>query len=125
MHRMETQSEGRLSMTQFRDALLLSRRRFLTSAASGLGAVALCSLWKQDSLRAADDPGKPLGPKAPHRSARAKNCIFIFLAGGTSQVELFDPKPELIERTGQKLPESFFKNERFSFIKPDQSLLMG
>src|SRR5256885_286105 len=100
-------------MMPFRDALLLSRRRFLTSAASGLGAVALSSLLEQDSLGAASDPGNPLAPKPPHLPAPAQNCIFIFLAGGTSQVELFDPKPELIERTGQKLPDSFFKNERF------------
>ncbi|MCI0538885.1 MAG: DUF1501 domain-containing protein [Verrucomicrobiales bacterium] len=112
-------------MMPFRDALLLSRRRFLTSAASGLGAVALSSLLKQDSLGAAAEPSNALSPKPPHRPARARNCIFIFLAGGTSQIELFDPKPELIERTGQKLPDSFFKNERFSFIKPDQSLVMG
>jgi hypothetical protein len=103
-----------------------TRRRFLTSAASGLGALALSSLLKRDSLLAAADVQTgPLAPKPPHFPASAKNCIFIFLAGGTSQVELFDPKPKLAELTGEKLPDSFFKNERFAFIKPEQSRLMG
>ncbi|MSU34561.1 MAG: DUF1501 domain-containing protein [Pedosphaera sp.] len=105
--------------------LALSRRRFLTSASSGLGALALSSLLKRDRLFAAADSENSLELKRPHFRPRAKNCIFIFLAGGTSQIELFDPKPKLIEMTGQKLPESFFQNERFSFIKPDQSVLMG
>lgn len=104
----------------------ITRRRFLTSAASGLGSLALVSLLKQDSLLARESAtANPLAPKRPHHPARAKNCIFIFLAGGTSQIELFDPKPKLATRTGEKLPDSFFKNERFSFIKPEQSLLMG
>lgn len=106
--------------------LEFNRRRFLTSAASGLGSLALASLLKQDSLLAKGTvQAGPLAPKSPQFPARAKNCIFIFLAGGTSQVELFDPKPKLTELTGQKLPDSFFKNERFAFIKPEQSLLMG
>ena len=59
-----------------------------------------------------------------HHPARAKSCIFIFLAGGTSQVDLFDPKPKLKELAGQNLPESFFKNERFSFLKPKEAIIM-
>jgi hypothetical protein len=107
-------------------SLFFSRRHFLTSAASGLGSLALASLLRQDSARAKESiQTSPLAPRLPHFPPRAKNCIFIFLAGGTSQIELFDPKPKLHELTGQKLPDSFFKNERFSFIKPDQSLLMG
>ena len=113
-------------MGSYHDHLFLSRRRFLTSTASGLGSLALASLLRQDSpLAKESDPAGPLASKMPHLPARAKNCIFIFLAGGTSQIELFDPKPKLHDLTGQKLPDSFFKNERFSFIKPEQSLLMG
>lgn len=109
-------------------AVELSRRRFLTSASSGLGAAALASLLSADAGRAASIAPQSAGglrTGTAHHPPRARNCIFIFLAGGTSQLELFDPKPVLTARTGQKLPDSFFKNERFSFIKPGQAVLMG
>jgi hypothetical protein len=108
---------------------LLQRRRFLTSAASGLGAAALLELLRGDGALAREAPaGKaanPTAPRAAHFPPRAKNCIFIFLAGGTSQVELFDPKPKLTELTGQRLPDSFVATERFFALKPEQSLVMG
>ena len=87
--------------------------------------MALASLLSEDRARGGVGSDNTPGPGGPHFPARAKRCIFIFLAGGTSQVELFDPKPKLLELTGQKLPDSFFKNERFSFVKQDQSLIMG
>jgi hypothetical protein len=111
------------------DLLALHRRRFLTGAGSGLGAAALLSLLNGDGVLAADasqEAGEHApGPRPPHFAPRAKNCIFIFLAGGTSQVELFDPKPKLAALTGQKLPDSFFAKERFFSIKPDRALVMG
>lgn len=107
------------------DLLRLSRRRFLTSAASGLGAVALASLEAERSAGAGLPSAMAGGPKLPHFAPRARNCIFIFLAGGTSQIELFDPKPRLTELTGQRMPDSFFQNERFSFVKPERSVIMG
>jgi hypothetical protein len=105
----------------------LHRRRFLTSAASGLGAVALLSSLCDDGILARDSQStlSPLVPKRPHFSPKTENCIFIFLAGGTSQVELFDPKPKLNELTGQPLPASFFAGERFFSIKPEASMVMG
>ena len=103
-----------------------TRRDFFTSARSGLGALALTSLLNADIVSATDSTQtmNPSAPKAPHHPPRAKNCIFIFLGGGTSQVELFDPKPRLQQHAGQMLPESFFKNERFSFIERDKSFVM-
>src|SRR5262245_48524620 len=106
------------------DPLLIERRRFLTSAASGLGAAALLSLLDTDGLLA-QDAANPTAPKPPHFPAKARRCIFIFLAGGTSQVELFDPKPKLTELTGQRLPDSVLARERFFQLKPEQSLIMG
>lgn len=103
----------------------LTRRGFFTSAAGGLGAAALGSLLRDDGVFAASSSGDGLVPKAPHFPARAKRCIFIFLAGGTSHVELFDPKPKLAELNGQKVPPSVVKNTRFSFLKIEKSLLMG
>jgi Protein of unknown function (DUF1501) len=114
------------------DRLALHRRRFMTSAASGLGAAALLSLLQGDGVLA-DDASAGAGdgstgallPRPPHFPPTATNCIFIFLAGGTSQVELFDPKPKLLEMTGEKLPQSFFAKEKFFAIKPDRALIMG
>ncbi len=108
-----------------------TRRQFLTSSASGAGAVALATLLKQEGRLAAESSLEtaslvdPLRPRTSHFTARAKACIFIFLAGGTSQIELFDPKPELTRLDGQRIPESFLKGVRFSFVKPTESFLMG
>ncbi len=87
-----------------------SRRRFLTSSASGLGTVALAHLLERDGVCAAAD--NPMTARPPHFEPRAKQCVFIFLAGGTSQVELFDPKPTLNRLTGTEIPESFRKGIR-------------
>src|SRR5215510_5372374 len=107
--------------------LLRSRRRFLTSAASGVGLVALASLLKDSGLLAADAPEavNPLAPKSPHFAAKAKSCICIYLEGAPSQIDLFDPKPKLNELNGQKLPDSMTKNVRFAFIQKEGARLMG
>ncbi|MFN0196311.1 MAG: DUF1501 domain-containing protein [Planctomycetaceae bacterium] len=104
-----------------------TRRDFLTSAASGAGLAALAGMLRDDGLlaEANDDSANPLSPRQPHFPAKAKSCIFIFLAGGTSHLDLFDPKPKLTELDGQPIPESFTKGIRFSFTKPSQSPLMG
>lgn len=91
-------------MSLEREQFVQNRRAFMTSAASGVGTAALASLLSDDGLLAADSVG-PSSP-GPHHEARAKACICIFLAGGPSQVDLFDPKPELNKRDGQKLPAS-------------------
>jgi hypothetical protein len=72
---------------------------------------------------AADGPaGDPLSPRPPHFAPRAKRVIFLFMAGGPSQLELFTPKAKLQELDGQVIPESFVSNKRFAFIKPDAKL---
>ncbi len=86
---------------------LRSRRRFLTDARSGLGLAALTSLLQQDGLLAAEPTADPLRPRAPHRAPTATSGIFIFLIGGISQIELFDPKPEVNRLHGQPIPASF------------------
>ncbi len=104
-----------------------SRREFLTSAASGLGAAALLGLLREDGLLAqeGEPSGGRLAPRAPHFAPRARRCIYVFLAGGASQVELFDPKPALVRRTGETLPPSVLGNEKFFALKPEESFLMG
>src|SRR4051812_29160291 len=104
---------------------LATRRAFLTSSASGLGMAALAALLQEDGVLSASSANQTTETKAPHFAPRARRCIFIFLAGGTSQIELFDPKPELARFSGQKLPESMTKGTRFSFINLEKSALMG
>ena len=89
--------------TQFRS----SRRHFLAQQAVGIGSLAVAWLLQQDALRAA--PAKPtlekptfdLLPKRPPQPAQARAMISIFMQGGPSHLDLFDPKPELAKRSGQ------------------------
>ena len=101
-----------------------TRRNFLTSSASGLGSIALSSMLAGDAT-AAEGAANPLAVQPPPSGAKAKNCIFLFMAGAPSQLDLFDPKPKLNELNGQKLPDSLLKNVRFAFIKKDSATLMG
>ncbi len=79
-------------------ATIRSRRQFLTSAGSGLGAMALASLL---------EGAEPLAPKAAHHRPRAKSVIWLFMEGGPSHIDLFDPKPALSKLAGQLTPPSF------------------
>lgn len=83
------------------------RRHFLRTAGCGFGAIALSALLADEGLLAADTPADPLAPKEPHFEAKAKRVIFLFMSGGPSQVDTFDPKPELTRLHGQPLPVSF------------------
>jgi hypothetical protein len=98
-------------------------------AGGGLGMLALGALLDADGALGAPAPASveldrvnPLRPVAPHFAARAKSCIFIFMDGGPSQLDLFDPKPELRKYHGQKLPDSMLKEVRFAFINKDAAL---
>ena len=71
-----------------------------------------------DRKAAARSPTNPLAPKKPHFAPKAKNVIFMFMEGGPSQMDLFDPKPELQKWNGKPLPESMTKDMRLAFIKP-------
>jgi hypothetical protein len=111
-------------MHPLHEALLGSRRDFLTSAASGAGLLALASLLRDDGLLAAGAVN-PLAPKAPHFAPKAKACICIYLEGAPSQLDLFDPKPKLNKLHGQALPESMTKNVRFAFIQKAGARILG
>jgi hypothetical protein len=100
---------------------LAARRHFLTSSASGLGALALGSLLSEDGFLAAASPTVPLPGTPPHQ-ASARAAIFIFLAGGPSQVDLFDPKPLLRAHEGKLLPPSVTQGKRFAFISNKATL---
>jgi hypothetical protein len=86
---------------------LLSRRSFLLRGGAGFGAVALSWLLRDNELFAATNPSEAMAPRQPHFAPKAKNVIFLFMEGGPSHIDLFDPKPKLNELAGQPLPESF------------------
>lgn len=103
-----------------------SRRDFLVQSGGGFGAVALSWLLTRDGL-AVDAPTSPsavnpLAVKQPHFPAKAKAVIFMFMVGGPSPIDLFDPKPELLKHHGEPLPESFGKPVS-QFTKGDTPLL--
>ena len=86
----------------------LDRRTFLSRAGGGMGAIALASLLAREGrLQAATgNVERPLAPTPPHFEPRAQRVIYLFMHGGPSHVDLFDPKPELIKQAGQPLPDS-------------------
>jgi hypothetical protein len=83
-----------------------SRREFLSRAGAGFGAVALSALTGENLLGSSAFPN-PVGAKIPHQLGRAKNVIWLFMEGGPSHLDLFDPKPLLNKLAGQSLPDSF------------------
>jgi hypothetical protein len=88
-----------------------TRRHFFRDCAVGLGAMSLSSLWQREA-RATN----PLEPKPAHYKAKAKAVIYLFMAGGPSQLELFDHKPQLTKLNGQPIPDSFLAGKRFAFM---------
>src|SRR5262245_48771241 len=98
--------------------LLQRRREFLKGVAGGIGMVALADL-----LHAEGGAVNPLAPKKPHFPAKAKSVIFMFMEGGPSQMDLFDPKPGLQKWSGQSLPPSMTKDLKLAFIKPTAAVL--
>lgn len=84
-----------------------SRREFLCRAGGGIGALALAAMLQNEGRAADPVAPNPLAPRKPHFVPRVKRVIWLFMHGGPSQVDLFDPKPDLVKLAGQPLPESF------------------
>src|SRR5450755_2720559 len=102
----------------------LQRRDFLKGAGGGIGMIALANLLAAEGRAAESAPHvNPFAPKPPHFPAKAKNVIFLYMEGAPSQLDLFDPKPELQKWHGQPLPESLTKNLKLAFIKPSATIL--
>jgi uncharacterized protein (DUF1501 family) len=105
---------------------LITRRQFFRDCGTGLGTIALASLLN-DRLLADESSATPapdaLAPRPSHFPSRAKNIIYMHMAGAPSQLDLFDYKPKLVEWNNQKIPEEMIKGERFAFIKGVPKLL--
>jgi hypothetical protein len=84
----------------------ISRRRFISGAGAGLSGVALTHLLH------AEGSGASAVPQGQHFPAKAKRVIWLFMHGGPSHIDLFDPKPELVKRAGQTIPHSIGKFEK-------------
>ena len=107
----------------------MSRRHWITNVAGGMASWALLSLLEQDGYANLLTDGtalskNPLAARSPHFPAKAKSVIFLMMAGGPSQMETFDPKPELNKMWGQKIPESF-GNIQAQFTDITQETLLG
>src|SRR5690349_13561431 len=101
---------------------LPSRRDMLRRAGLGFGAWALLDLLRRDNLLATP-PANPLAAKLPHSPARAKRVIFLFMQGGPSHIDTFDPKPLLNRLHGQPLPASVVEGLQLQFTKSDAAIL--
>jgi len=91
--------------------MYLTRREMLQQAGTGFGALALTHLLARDRAAAAPLNPEPrtLNPSArqPHHTPKAKSVIFLFMEGGPSHIDTFDPKPELNKLAGQQLPKTY------------------
>jgi hypothetical protein len=97
----------------------MNRREMLLKTGRGFGAVALAGL-----LEAADS--NPLAPKPPQQPAKGKSIIYLFMHGGVSHVDTFDPKPALTRHTGQQLSAELARTIKTSFIHdPTKAILRG
>jgi len=102
------------------DLLSTTRRHFFKQAGIGIGSLALASLIDERLLAAPEQVAAAIGP---HFAPKAKQIIYLFMAGAPSQIDLFDNKPKLRQFDGQPIPEEIVKGERFAFIKGTPRLL--
>jgi hypothetical protein len=94
-----------------------TRRHFFSQCSLGLGSVALASLMNGQAQAST---------QGLHHRPKAKNVIYLFMAGGPSQLELFDYKPKLVELNGQPIPQSYIEGKRFAFMNSSHSVkLLG
>ncbi|HWE40210.1 MAG TPA: DUF1501 domain-containing protein [Isosphaeraceae bacterium] len=98
-----------------------NRREFLRDACCGFGGVAFAAMLHEESARAGA-AADPMAPRAPHIPAKAKAVIFLYMAGGPSHLETFDPKPLLNELNGQPRPKEFGE-AKYQFVQKNARLL--
>lgn len=101
----------------------LTRRQFFRKSGLSLGTAALGALLAEASAPSrSETTTDPLEPKTPHFAPRARCVIYVHLIGAPSQLDLFDPKPELLKWDGKPCPEAFIKGKRFAFLRGHPNL---
>ncbi|MBL8763657.1 MAG: DUF1501 domain-containing protein [Phycisphaerae bacterium] len=116
---MEPQPRGLVERT---------RRQFFQDCVAGLGSMGLVGLLSPELFAGASSgftpgPARPLTSRGVHIPAKAKRIIYLFMNGAPSQLDLFDPKPKLIEYDRQPIPDEITRGERFAFIRGTPKLL--
>lgn len=106
----------------FQQQRLTARRWFMQQCGIGLGSVALTSLLSENAA-ARESDARSIALPRPHFPAKAKNVIFLFMAGAPSHLELFDNKPQLARFDGTLPPAELLKGYRAAFINPNSKLL--
>ncbi len=102
----------------------ITRRHFFGDCALGLGAIALHQLLSADGRAAGKvDAANPMRARVAHFAPKAKRVIYLFMAGGPSQLDLFEDKPKLREFSGQAPPPALMAGKRFAFLKGNETLL--
>jgi hypothetical protein len=104
----------------------ITRRYFFKECGVGLGLMALASLLRNNDIFAAGAPSiatGPFAPRAPHFPPKARRVIYLFQAGGPSQLDLFNYRPALQKYDGQSIPAEIVKDQQYAFIKPDAALM--
>jgi hypothetical protein len=101
---------------------LATRRHFLESGGLGIGSLALQQLLSGDSAAAEAGP-RNMTPRTGHFPGRAKNVIYMFMAGGPSHLDLFEEKAALNKHHGELPPDSLVEGKRFAFLKKGAKLL--
>src|SRR5262249_2822264 len=99
-----------------------TRREFIRDGFCGFGGLALAPLLHDERTRARAGPANPLAPKPAHHPAKARSVIFLFMAGGPSHLETFDPKPLLNTLHGQTRPKEFGE-AKYQFVTKNAKLL--
>jgi hypothetical protein len=94
-----------------------TRRHFFNQCGVGVGSIALANLMAGPTDgNTRDATSNPLAPKPTHFPARAKRIIYLFMAGGPSQLDMFEHKPMLNQLNGQQIPQSYLEGKRFAFM---------
>ncbi|MEE2639037.1 MAG: DUF1501 domain-containing protein [Planctomycetota bacterium] len=100
-----------------------TRRHFFGRSATGIGSLALANLLQKENPVNAGDPGDPFAARATQYLPKAKRIIYLFMAGGPSQLELFDYKPTLKKFHGKPPSAEMLTGKRFAFLKGNEKLL--
>ena len=96
-----------------------TRRHFFRQSTAGIGSMALGSLLAGES-HATDNP---LASRAPHFAAKAKRVIYLHMTGSPPNLDMFDYKPELVNRSDQNCPDEFLQGREFAFTSGTPKLM--